>query len=205
MSGEQTNNFSWDPLGEKWWRAAAESCTHKPTEAQLRFSVCRHDGLTAVDAARRAGYRGNGEQIRGAGSRALKSTSVQELLAYAFAETGTGDDGVIKGPEARRILSRIGRTGDNSARIKALESLSKLDRDERANRPEEPPDYDAAFRWWNDLLKFVFDELKPNSIAFDDFRRRVSARAVETTRAVPSRGNGVQAPEPAGEEASAAA
>ena len=96
------------------------SCTHKPSEMQLRFAVGRHDGLTAVDAARRAGYSGDGEQIRGAGSRALKSTSVQELLAYAFAETGTGDDGVIKGPEARRILSRIGRTGDNSARIKAL-------------------------------------------------------------------------------------
>lgn len=205
MSDEQANSFSWDPLGEQWWRAAAQSCTHKPSETQLRFAVGRHDGLTAVDAARRAGYSGGGEQIRGAGSRALKSTSVQELLAYAFAETGTGDDGVIKGPEARRILSRIGRTGDNSARIKALELLSKLDREEQANRSEERPDYDAAIRWWKAFLKFAFDEVRAG-IGFEDFCRRASAHAIEQTKTVPSsRGNGARAPETAEEGSDAAA
>jgi hypothetical protein len=128
---EQTE-FSWQPLGERWWRDAAESCTHKPSEKQLRFAVGRHDGLTAADSAKRAGYPGGKERIRQAGSRAAKSTAVLELLAYAFAETGTGDDGVVKGGEAKRILSRIARTGDNTARIKSLESLAKLERDERA-------------------------------------------------------------------------
>ena len=129
MSDEQTNSFSFAPLGEKWWRDTAASCTHKPSEIQLRFAG-RHDGLNATEAARRAGYSGDGK-LRGAGSRVLKSTSVQELLAYAFAETGTGDDGVVKGGEARRILSRIARTGDNGSRIKALDSLARIDREEK--------------------------------------------------------------------------
>jgi hypothetical protein len=133
---EQTE-FSWAPLGEQWWRTAAESCTHKPSEKQLRFAVGRHDGLLANDAARRAGYPGDREALRHAGSRAAKSTAVQELLAYAFAETGTGDDGLVKDGEAKRILSRIARTGDNTARIKSLESLAKLERDERAANKQE--------------------------------------------------------------------
>ena len=130
MNDEQTH-FIWSPLGEKWWRDAKEACTHKPSDLQLRFAVGRHDGLSATDAARRAGYAGDGESIRAAGSRAAKSTAVQEVLAFAFAETGTGDDGLVKGGEAKRILSRIARTGDNNARIKALESLAKIERDDR--------------------------------------------------------------------------
>jgi hypothetical protein len=131
MSDEQTD-FSWTPLGEKFWRDAAASCTHKPSEQQLRFAVCKHDDLTASDAAKRAGYVGDAERIRQAGSRANKTTAVQELLSYAFAETGTGDDGVVKNGEAKRILSRIARAGDNNAKIKSLESLAKIERDEAA-------------------------------------------------------------------------
>lgn len=133
------NPFSWDPLGEPWWRAAAEACDHKPTEEQLRFAVGRHDGLTAADAAKRAGYVGDGQRIRQAGSRAAQSTSVQELMAYVFAETGVGDgdEGVVTGNEARRILSRIARKGDNNARIKSLEALAKLSKDELAARSKD--------------------------------------------------------------------
>ncbi len=55
-----------------------------------------------------------------------------ELLAYAHAETGTGaDNGVIKDGEAKRILSRIARTGDNNSRIKALDSFAKINEAER--------------------------------------------------------------------------
>jgi hypothetical protein len=131
--------FSWGSLGEQWWRAAAEACDHKPTEEQLRFAVCRHDGLTAADSAARAGYVGEGQRIRQAGSRAAQSTSVKELLAYVFAETGVGDgdEGVVKSGEAKRILSRIARKGDNNARIKSLEALAKLDRDELAARSRD--------------------------------------------------------------------
>jgi hypothetical protein len=145
MSEEQTT-FEWSPLGEKWWREAAAACTHKLSERQLRFAVVRHDGLTATDAARRAGYTGEGERMRQAGSRADRSAAVQELLAYAHAETGTGSDGVVKTGEAKRILSRIARKGDNNARIKALESLAKIDRDERDTNKTDEFDQDEGIR-----------------------------------------------------------
>src|SRR5262249_62279404 len=127
----RTEVFSWGELGEKFWRSAAEACTHKPTEAQLRFAVCKREGLTSSHAARLAGYAGSPESIRQNGSRANKSTAVQELLAYAHAETGSGNDGLVNGKEARRILSRIARTGDNTARIKACESLARIEREGR--------------------------------------------------------------------------
>jgi hypothetical protein len=64
---------------------------------------------------------------------------VNELLAYAKVETGAGDNEIVAPKEARRILSRIARRGDHRARIAALESLAKLDRDEAAAKagPEE--------------------------------------------------------------------
>jgi len=126
-----TDDFDWSP-GEDFWRRAAESCTYKPSEVQLRFAVCRHHGLNATESARRSGYQGDEVTIRQAGHRASKSTSVGELLAYARVETGTGDDGVVSPKEARRILSRIARRGDHRARIAALDALVRLDREEAA-------------------------------------------------------------------------
>jgi hypothetical protein len=64
---------------------------------------------------------------------------VGELLSYARAETGTGDDGLVGPKEARRILSRIARRGDHRARIAALESLAKLDKDEAAAKAQGDP------------------------------------------------------------------
>src|SRR5262249_24194013 len=102
----RTEVFNWGDLGEKFWRAAAEACTHKPTEAQLRFAICKREGLTSSHAARLAGYAGSPESIRQNASRANKNTAVQELLAYAHAETGHGIDGLVTGKEVKRILSR---------------------------------------------------------------------------------------------------
>jgi hypothetical protein len=136
-----SNDFDWTigGLTEDFWRRAAQACTYKPSEAQLRMACCLHAGLNQSDSARRSGYVGNDVTIRQQGHKAAKSTSVNELLAYAKAETGTGDDGMVSPKEARRILSRIARRGDHRARIAALESLAKLDRDEAAAnaKPEE--------------------------------------------------------------------
>jgi hypothetical protein len=101
-------------------------------ESQLRMACCLHGGLNQSDSARRAGYQGDDVTIRQTGHKAAKSTSVGELLSYAKAETGTGDDGLVSPKEARRILSRIARRGDHRARIAALDALAKLDRDEAA-------------------------------------------------------------------------
>jgi hypothetical protein len=125
-----TEEFNWDPLGEAFWTEAA--ATTGATMLQARFACCRHRGMTATGAARLAGYTSDGDGIRQAGSRAAKSTAVMNLLAMAVAEAGGGDDGLVDAAEAKRILSRLARGSDPNVRIKAIESLNKLDRDERA-------------------------------------------------------------------------
>jgi hypothetical protein len=125
-------DFDFSPLGESFWRSAAESCTHKPSELQLRMACCLQAGHNLSDSAAKAGYEGDANAIRVAGHRASKSTAVCELLSYAHAQTGKGDDGIVSGQEARRILSRIARKGNNNERIKALEALARIDQAEQA-------------------------------------------------------------------------
>jgi hypothetical protein len=129
-------DFEWGQLGEEFWRRAAQACTHKPSEAQLRTAVGLHAGLNQTEAARRAGYVGTNDKLRVMAHRAARSTSVNELLAYARAETGAGDNEIVGPKEARRILSRIARRGDHRSRISALESLARLDRDEAAAKAD---------------------------------------------------------------------
>jgi hypothetical protein len=127
---EQKSEFNWDPLGEAFWTEAA--ATTGATMLQARFACCRHRGMTATGAARLAGYTADGDGIRQSGSRAAKSTAVMNLLALAVAEAGGGDDGVVDSAEARRILSRLARGSDPNVRIKAIESLGKIEQNERS-------------------------------------------------------------------------
>ena len=120
------------PLGETFWSEAGATCG--ATSLQVRFACCRHRGMTAAGAARAAGYSGDDDSIRQAGSRAAKSTAVMNLLALATAESGGGDDGVVGPGEARRILSRLARGSDPNVRIKALDSLQKIEERQRAER-----------------------------------------------------------------------
>jgi hypothetical protein len=123
-------SFDWSPLGAAFWEEAA--ATTGATMLQARFACCRHNGMTATGAARLAGYAQEGDGIRQSGSRAAKSTAVMNMLALAVAELGGGDDGVVDTAEARRILSRLARGSDPAIRIKAIESLNKLEQIERA-------------------------------------------------------------------------
>jgi hypothetical protein len=126
---EQTTEFDWSPLGSGFWEEAKK--TTGASDMQVRFAACRHRGMTAVGSAKAAGYSGDAASIRQAGSRAAKTTAVMNLLALAQAEQAGGDDGTVKGPEARRILSRLARGSDPSVRIRAVELLAKLDREDR--------------------------------------------------------------------------
>jgi hypothetical protein len=138
---DMSTDFDWSTggLGEDFWRRAAQACTHKPSEVQLRMACGLHAGLNQTESARRAGYVGTNDKLRVMAHRAARSTSVNELLAYAKVETGAADNDIVAPKEARRILSRIARRGDHRARIAALEALAKLDRDEAAAKagPEE--------------------------------------------------------------------
>jgi hypothetical protein len=129
MNHEQTE-FDWSPLGSGFWEEAKKTITGA-SDMQVKFACCRHRGMTAVGSAKAAGYSGDADSIRQAGSRAAKSTAVMNLLALAQAEAAGGDDGTVSPQEARRILSRLARGSDPSVRIRAVELLAKLEREER--------------------------------------------------------------------------
>src|SRR6516164_9187154 len=52
-------------------------------------------------------------------------------LEWAKAETGRGPDGNVTTAEAKQILSRLARGSDPNVRIKSIEALAKIERDER--------------------------------------------------------------------------
>jgi hypothetical protein len=124
-----SEEFSWDPRGEAFWLEAQK--TSGATDLQVRFACCRARGMTATGAARAAGYGGDDDNIRQAGHRAAKSTAVMNMLALAQAETAGGDDGTVGPAEAKRILSKLARGSDPSVRIRAVELLAKLEREDR--------------------------------------------------------------------------
>src|SRR5262249_16412752 len=135
-------DFDWSPLGEAFWKEAAGTVGATPLQA--KFACCRQRGMTATGAARASGYSGDKATIRQAGSRAARSSAVMNLLALAKAETGEGPDGVVTGAGAKRILRRLARGSDPNVRIKALESLARMDRDEREAAADQGQSLDEA-------------------------------------------------------------
>src|SRR5215472_9118667 len=141
------NEIDFGELGRDWWFEAGANCG--ASEQQIIFAACRHKGMTATGAARVAGYAGDDASIRQAGHRAAHSTAVMGLLSMAKAETGQGPDGNVTMTEAKQILSRLARGSDPNVRIKAIESLAKIERDEReleAHQREELPDIHHEIR-----------------------------------------------------------
>src|SRR6516162_7818216 len=162
-----TEEIDWEPLGEDWWREAGANC--HASEQQIIFALHRHKGMTATGAAKAAQYAGNDDTIRQAGHRASHSTAVVALLSMAKAETGKGPDGNVTMTEAKQILSRLARGSDPNVRIKAIESLAKIERDEReleARQREELPDAHQQLR---DIAQISSSLQKPTP------RKRVSS------------------------------
>jgi hypothetical protein len=208
MNEQTSEEFDWSPLGEAFWLEAQKTCG--ASDLQTRFACCRVRGMTAVGSARAAGYTGDNQTLRQAGSRAAQSTAVMNLLALAKVEAAGGDDGTVGVAEARRILSRLARGSDPNVRIKAIEGISKLDRDERANRPEDTgEDLGEIIRWFHGLFRWVHDEMRTRNPAFDDLWRAIVVRIGDHARSgggvTKPGGNGAQASEPAGEASDAAA
>jgi hypothetical protein len=124
-----TEEIDWGELGRDWWIEAGAACA--ATNQQIVFALHRWRGMTATASAKAAKYAGNEDGIRQAGHRAAHSTAVMGLLSMAKAETGQGPDGNVTMTEAKQILSRLARGSDPNVRIKAIESLAKIERDER--------------------------------------------------------------------------
>jgi hypothetical protein len=127
MTTEQ--EIDWGELGESWWREAGTAC--HASYQQIVFALHRHKGMTATASARAAKYAGDDTTIRQAGHRASRSTAVCGLLSMAKAETGKGPDGNVTLVEAKQILSRLARGSDPNVRIKSIETLCKIEREER--------------------------------------------------------------------------
>jgi hypothetical protein len=202
-----SEDFDWGPLGEAFWDEASKTCGATPMQA--RFACCRHRGMTAKLSAKLAGYGDGSEMsLRTSGSRTARTNIVVNMLQLAKVEAAGGDDGTVSLQEARRILSRLARGSDPLVRIRALESLSKIDRDERANRPEEPDDRGETIAWFRELFVWAFNETKTTNIEFAELWRCIVVRILDHTRGgrvTKPGGNGAQAREPAEEGSSAAA
>jgi hypothetical protein len=124
-----TEQIDWSPLGEDWWREAGANC--HATEQQIIFALHRFKGMTMTGSAKAAQYSGDENSIRQSGHRAAHSSAVMGLLSMAKAETGHGPDGNVTMDEAKQILSRLARGSDPNVRIKSIECLAKIEREER--------------------------------------------------------------------------
>jgi hypothetical protein len=87
--------------------------------------------MNMTASAKAAQYSGDEQTIRQAGHRAAHSTAVMSLLSLAAAETGRGPDGNVTMTEARQILSRLARNAEPLTRIRAIETIAKIETAER--------------------------------------------------------------------------
>lgn len=124
-------DFDWGELGRDWWLKTATEIG--ASERHAKFAAAKHRGETNTNAARSAGFGGGSEaSVRSEGYRLFRSNKVNQLLALASAESGgKGYDGTVTTAEARQILSQLARGSDPQVRIKAIESLNKIESVER--------------------------------------------------------------------------
>jgi hypothetical protein len=131
----QSESFDFDVTGlpEAWWRETAAEV--HASEQQLKFAAAYSQReVSAVEAARRAGIGGNGNSLRQAAHRLSRSVAVEELLGRAKLERSATEDlkdGTVDALEARRILSRLARNADPNIKVRAIESLLRLDEADR--------------------------------------------------------------------------
>jgi hypothetical protein len=125
------DDFDWGELGSDWWvRTAAQIGA---SEKHAKFAARKHAGATNTDAARSAGFGGGSDgSTRSEGYRLFRSNKINQLLAMATAESGTGYDGTVTKQESKSILSHLARGSDPQVRIKSIELLNKLEREEAA-------------------------------------------------------------------------
>jgi hypothetical protein len=102
------------------------------SDMQVAFAKALCRGASKTQAAKQAGYKGEGSGLRGLASRMSKSHKVMALIAWAKAG-GAGPSEIEGDPkELRRILWRHARSQDATRSIRASEVLHKLDADEKA-------------------------------------------------------------------------
>jgi phage terminase small subunit len=106
---------------------AVTGCSDK----QTRFVQALMKGANKTQAAREAGYAGEGSTLRSSASQLAKSHKVKALFAWAKA----GGAGLTDVPgdvgELKKILWRHARGADKNASLRATEVIYKLEAQER--------------------------------------------------------------------------
>jgi hypothetical protein len=128
---------AWGELGKDWWQENGRlaGCT----DEQIRFSVLRHSGASAVTAAKDAGYAySNRNALRQAAYRAARSTGVTNLLSLATAADGLGE-GAITDAEVDSKIAKLVRSSDARVSIAAIEAREKLKARRTADGTETLP------------------------------------------------------------------
>jgi hypothetical protein len=137
---DETETFIWPEPGESWWMRAGASVG--ASEKQVRFAAAKRRGCSNTQAARESGFGSTPASLRAEGWRVSKSPKISQLLALCAAEVGGGFNGDLTQTEAKSILSGMARGSDPNVRIKAIESLGKIqaaEREERSNEDEGDP------------------------------------------------------------------
>jgi hypothetical protein len=131
-------------LGQQWWEQTGEEC--KATAQQVKFAAARFNGCTRAKAAALAGYKGDDQALRSAGSRVDDTDTVQNLLTLAnAAAAGLPDVDPVTAAEAKLKVGQLVRSRDATIALKATELFMKLENTEKA-RGEGPED-DGLSDW----------------------------------------------------------
>jgi hypothetical protein len=128
--------FDWGQLPMDWWLQTALEIG--ADERHAKFAAAKFRNCSNTEAARLSGFgTGGAESQRSEGYRVARSNKVNQLLALASAQAGGGPDGSLTRSEARGILTAMARGSDPQIRIKAIELLSKMDREEQEAGPSD--------------------------------------------------------------------
>jgi hypothetical protein len=120
----------WGPLGEQWWTENGEAC--RATPQQVRYAAARHGGATRAKAAELAGYAGDAQALRSAGSRVDDTDTVKNLLTLAAAAAaGLTNVSPVTVREAKDKVGKLVRSHDSGIALKAAELFVKLEAAEK--------------------------------------------------------------------------
>jgi hypothetical protein len=134
----------WGPLGEKWWTENGDAC--RATPQQVRYSAARHGGATRSKSAELAGYAGDAQALRSAGSRVDDTDTVKNLLTLAAAASaGLTNVDPVTVKECKDKVGKLVRSPDSGVALKAAELFVKLEQAEKVRG--EHPDDDGLSDW----------------------------------------------------------
>jgi hypothetical protein len=116
-------------LGQSWWEKTGEEV--KATPQQVRFAAARFTVSSRSKAAAQAGYAGDAQALRSAGSR------VDDTALAATA--GMGGVNPVTVGEAKEKVGKLVRSLDSGVALKAAELFCKLEaaEKERGTHPED--------------------------------------------------------------------